>query len=163
MLLENDSNIKVIYNKVLNKKWFLTPSAKPSHPWFNDDSITVFLAVGRLVKKKDYPTMIKAFQIASSQSNNIRLLILGDGPERNKLENLIENAQLKNKIELLGHIQDPHPIIIIHSDIYFHQYPKECPVLLLKHWVPHVKSLAQTAQAVLMKFYPEANMVKSLR
>jgi len=109
MLLGNDSNIKVIYNKVLNKKWFLTPSAKPSHPWFNDDSITVFLAVGRLVKKKDYPTMIKAFQIASSQSNNIRLLILGDGPERNKLENLIENAQLKNKIELLGHIQDPHP------------------------------------------------------
>ncbi len=109
MLLGNDSNIKVIYNKVLNKKWFVTPSAKPSHPWFNDDSITVFLAVGRLVKKKDYPTMIKAFQIASSQSNNIRLLILGDGPERNKLENLIENAQLKNKIELLGHIQDPHP------------------------------------------------------
>ena len=75
MLLGNDSNIKVIYNKVLNKKWFVTPSAKPSHPWFNDDSITVFLAVGRLVKKKDYPTMIKAFQIASSQSNNIRLLI----------------------------------------------------------------------------------------
>ena len=53
--------------------------------------------------------MIKAFQIASSQANNIRLLILGDGPERNKLENLIENAQLKNKIELLGHIRDPHP------------------------------------------------------
>ena len=109
MLLGNDSNIKVIYNKVLNKKWFVTPSAKPSHPWFNDDSIKVFLAVGRLVKKKDYPTMIKAFQIASSQSNNIRLLILGDGPERNKLENLIENVKLKNKIELLGHIQDPHP------------------------------------------------------
>ena len=109
MLLGNDSNIEVIYNKVLNKEWFLTPSAKPSHPWFNDDSITVFLAVGRLVKKKDYPTMIKAFQIASSRANNIRLLILGDGPERNKLENLIENAQLKNKIELLGHIRDPHP------------------------------------------------------
>ena len=52
MLLGNDSNIKVIYNKVLNKKWFVTPSAKPSHPWFNDDSITVFLAVGRLVKKR---------------------------------------------------------------------------------------------------------------
>ena len=109
MLLGNDSNIEVIYNKVLNKKWFSKPSAKPSHPWFNDDSITVFLAVGRLVKKKDYPTMIKAFQIASSRANNIRLLILGDGPERNKLENLIENAQLKNKIELLGHIRDPHP------------------------------------------------------
>ena len=115
ILLGNDHNIKVIKNKVLDKNWFLTPSAKPSHPWFNDDKITIFLAVGRLVKKKDYPTMIKAFQIASSQSDKIRLLILGDGPERNKLEKLIEDTQLKRKIELLGHIQDPHPY-------YYHSF-----------------------------------------
>ncbi len=108
-LLGHDNNIEVIYNKVLNKEWFLEPSHKPSHQWFNDESIIVFLAVGRLVEKKDYPTMIKAFQIASSRCNNIRLLILGDGPQKSKLKRLIEKAKVKDKIELLGHIQNPHP------------------------------------------------------
>ena len=55
-------------------------------------SIIVFLAVGRLVEKKDYPTMIKAFQIASRQCDKIRLLILGDGPQKNKLQKLDSNT-----------------------------------------------------------------------
>ena len=109
LLLGRDKNIEVIYNKVLNKEWFLTPSHKPSHHWFNDENIIVFLAVGRLVEKKDYTTMIKAFQIASRQYTKIRLLILGEGPQRNKLQKLINNAQIKDKVELLGHIQNPHP------------------------------------------------------
>ncbi len=109
LLLGPDNNIEVIYNKVLSNEWFLAPSRKPSHRWFKDESIIVFLAVGRLVEKKDYPTMIKAFQIASGQCDNIRLLILGDGPQKNRLQKLIDNAQIKDKIELLGHIKHPHP------------------------------------------------------
>ena len=109
LLLGPDNNIEVIYNKVLSNEWFLAPSRKPSHRWFKDESIIVFLAVGRLVEKKDYPTMIKAFQIASGQCDKIRLLILGDGPQKNKLQKLIDNAQIKDKIELLGHIKHPHP------------------------------------------------------
>ena len=109
LLLGPDNNIEVIYNKVLSNEWFLAPSRKPSHRWFKDESIIVFLAVGRLVEKKDYPTMIKAFQIASRQCDKIRLLILGDGPQKNKLQKLIDNAQIKDKIELLGHIKHPHP------------------------------------------------------
>ena len=109
LLLGPDNNIEVIYNKVLSKEWFLAPPRKPSHRWFADESIIVFLAVGRLVEKKDYPTMIKAFQIASGQCDKIRLLILGDGPQKNKLQKLIDNAQIKDKIELLGHIKHPHP------------------------------------------------------
>ena len=109
LLLGPDNNIEVIYNKVLSNEWFLAPSRKPSHRWFKDESIIVFLAVGRLVEKKDYPTMIKAFQIASGQCDKIRLLILGDGPQKNRLQKLIDNAQIKDKIELLGHIKHPHP------------------------------------------------------
>ena len=53
--------------------------------------------------------MIKAFQIASRQCDKIRLLILGDGPQKNKLQKLVDSTQIKDKVELLGHIEHPHP------------------------------------------------------
>ena len=34
-----------------------------THPWFSDSTIPIILAVGRLHKQKDYPTLINAFNI----------------------------------------------------------------------------------------------------
>ncbi len=109
ILLRKNLNIKVIYNKVLNREWFLAPSKMPDHPWFRDQNLIIFLAVGRLVQKKDYPTMIRSFKLAANQNKSVRLLILGEGPERKKIQHLINRVGMRSKIELLGRIQDPHP------------------------------------------------------
>lgn len=54
------------------------------------------LFVGRLVKEKGVEYLIKAFAKLSKETENVGLLIVGDGPERNRLETLCDNMGLAN-------------------------------------------------------------------
>ena len=58
------------------------------------------IAVGRLVKEKGYKTIIKALH--SLKIKNFNMQILGDGPEKNNLNNLIRTLHLEKKIKLIG-------------------------------------------------------------
>ena len=51
------------------------------------------IAVGRLAKQKNYPNLIKAFKILKSNSDkkDIKLVILGEGPERQNIIDLIKS------------------------------------------------------------------------
>jgi L-malate glycosyltransferase len=61
------------------------------------DFLWMFAAV------KDLGTLIKAFAIAREQaSTRLRLVIIGDGPERPRLESLCESLQLDAAITFLG-------------------------------------------------------------
>lgn len=61
-----------------------------------------FVSVGRLVSSKGFDILIRAFHKIKSQ--NCRLLIAGDGPERKRLEVLIDELNLSEKVLLLGNI-----------------------------------------------------------
>jgi glycosyltransferase involved in cell wall biosynthesis len=75
--------------------------------WFDHD-IPVLVAVGRLVAAKDYPTMLRAVALLR-QNRNVRLLILGDGPERDTLERLSETLGLTDCVRFLGFVLNPYP------------------------------------------------------
>lgn len=66
----------------------------------------VFLAVGRLTPAKDYPTMLKAFDIVAKTHAHVRLLIAGTGPWKAQIENSISQMACANRIQLLGLRQD---------------------------------------------------------
>ncbi len=54
-------------------------------------------SIGRLVKEKDYETLIKAAKL----TNESIFIIIGDGYEKEKLENLIRYFSLENKFFLI--------------------------------------------------------------
>lgn len=66
------------------------------------DDKFVWLAVGRLNIPKDYPNMLEAFKQISYESSKVILLICGQGPEQEYIEELIERLGLQNKVYLLG-------------------------------------------------------------
>jgi colanic acid/amylovoran biosynthesis glycosyltransferase len=66
----------------------------------------VLLAVGRLHAVKNYPFLLQACFRLREKGMNFRCCIAGDGPERRKVEWLIEELRLKDTVTLLGHI--PH-------------------------------------------------------
>ena len=65
----------------------------------SDKKEKIILAVGRLDKQKGFDTLIEVF---SKIDTDYKLYIVGEGKERNNLENLINSLNLKGKVFLVG-------------------------------------------------------------
>ena len=63
---------------------------------------TYILAMGRLVHKKGFDLLIRAFAHLASEFPQVQLLIAGDGEERAALERLIDELNLRERVILLG-------------------------------------------------------------
>jgi len=61
------------------------------------------LAIGRLTNQKNFIFLIKCFKRISEEYNYLNLFIIGDGEEKKKLFDLINNLNLVNKVFILGH------------------------------------------------------------
>jgi len=79
----------------------------PDHPWFTDNGPPIILACGRFKKAKDHPTLIKAFSLLSAQ-RPCRLIILGDGELRERIEELVSELSLQEKVALPGWSDNPY-------------------------------------------------------
>lgn len=66
------------------------------------------LSVGRLVPQKDHASLIKAFSVSKAREQN-KLVIIGDGPERPFLEELVSKLALDGKVHLVGQKDNPYP------------------------------------------------------
>lgn len=65
-------------------------------------SAPYLLAMGRLVHKKGFDLLIRAFAQIASEFPRVHLLIAGDGAERAALEKLIDELNLRERVVLLG-------------------------------------------------------------
>lgn len=68
----------------------------------NSDRKKIILAVGRYRKVKGYDMLIKAFAIFNKTNKDYILRIVGDGPEKENLQNLINQLELNEYVELTG-------------------------------------------------------------
>jgi glycosyltransferase involved in cell wall biosynthesis len=71
-------------------------------PVFRRDRALRILAVGRLVPKKGFATLIEACQVLRRRAIVFRCRIVGGGPLRARLQRLIDHARLEGQITLLG-------------------------------------------------------------
>ncbi len=96
------AKIHVIYNPLI--PWNLDTLRKSpcSHSWLSAHDTPVILAAGRLEKQKDYPTLIRAAGILNKRKP-VRLLIFGEGSERQPLEDLISQLGLQSFVSMPGY------------------------------------------------------------
>jgi glycosyltransferase involved in cell wall biosynthesis len=68
----------------------------------------VVLAIGRLSKEKAHTDLVGAMTHLLKQRPELRarLIILGEGPERARIEEAIRSAGLQDAVKLLGHVND---------------------------------------------------------
>jgi glycosyltransferase involved in cell wall biosynthesis len=66
------------------------------------------LAVGELIKQKDFETLIRAFSLIP-EALDAKLVILGDGPLKGELMSLIDQLGLRDCVVLPGFVTDPYP------------------------------------------------------
>ncbi|MBA2920500.1 glycosyltransferase [Sphingomonas sp. MAH-20] len=69
-----------------------------------------FLAVGRLVPQKRFDLLLGAFARIGRAGD--RLAILGDGPERARLETLAQTLGIWDRVDLPGHVEPVGPWLV---------------------------------------------------
>ncbi|BBC24304.1 glycosyltransferase [Pseudanabaena sp. ABRG5-3] len=99
--------IQTIYNPVINNEMLASAKEPLDHPWFKSSDIPVILGVGKLEAQKDFPNLIRAFANVR-KVRPARLVILGWGPDRPKLEALIQELDLQKDVDLPGYTQNPY-------------------------------------------------------
>ena len=100
------TKIITIYNPVVAPGLSEQAAAPVEHPWFGDGGAPVILAAGRLAPQKDYPTLLRAFaEVVRSRS--ARLVILGQGPERESLLELAARLGIEDRFDLPGFDVNP--------------------------------------------------------
>ena len=62
-------------------------------------------SIGRLSAEKRYEDLIEAVGILVNQGLAVRLVIIGEGPERRRLENLAQRLGIREKVRLPGYIE----------------------------------------------------------
>lgn len=81
-------------------------------------NIPILCAVARLSPEKNLQLLLEAFHLVQSKQPVI-LIILGDGPERARLEAQIASWNLTNKVRFLGHCNNIYPYLH-RADIFIH-------------------------------------------
>lgn len=64
-----------------------------------------FITVGGLIYRKRMDLTVEAFYKAFKDKKDIKLIIIGDGPERGKIEGLIDKYGLKDRAKLTGSLE----------------------------------------------------------
>ena len=80
------------------------PGAIYAGPTLRRESEITLVAVGRLHKVKDHAFLLRSCAQLRARGLRLECLIAGEGPERKRLESLIQKYGLEETVTLLGHI-----------------------------------------------------------
>lgn len=87
------------------KRIFVIPNCiKNEEQVKGDHKTTQFIYLGRLVFYKNIEIILRAFKIVSKEFPNSTLVIAGDGPHREKLQELVRNLDIANNVTFTGYV-----------------------------------------------------------
>ena len=106
--VSDDKKITVIHNPVIEPNADRLIQQKIQHPWFSKQYCTL-LSVGKLRIQKNYPLLLEAFSQISKQRNDLRLIIIGDGPEKRNIISLIREFEIDEFVDIIPYVNNPYP------------------------------------------------------
>lgn len=89
----------------------------------NIDEIKI-LTVGRLASVKGYDLLVKAAKLLKENNYKFKWFVIGEGPEREEIEELITKYNLQKEVILLGVKSNPYPYMK-RCDLYVQTSRKE--------------------------------------
>jgi glycosyltransferase involved in cell wall biosynthesis len=111
--------IRIIHNGVL------VPS-EPRPPAHRSGEEKVLAAVAVLREEKDHVTLLRAVRLLVDRMPKVRLLIIGDGPERDRLVALAEELGITDHVTFLGQRHDVADLLEGADVVTLSSYTVEC-------------------------------------
>ena len=99
-----------------------------------DSRTRVVLSVGRLSREKGHADLIRAFPRVRELLGSVpvRLVLVGEGPERSRIEELCRSLCLTNAVTLAGQQDDPNPYYAIADVFALPSHSEGSPNVLLE-------------------------------
>ena len=109
VLLSHDS--KSYFSKAVQKRIEIIPNPAVE-PLIEELDVEIprqsILTIGRLSKQKNFPLLLRAFADVVQEEPDWNLVIIGEGPERETLEQLISALNLRGQARLAGRTKAPY-------------------------------------------------------
>jgi len=106
-LAKANMNGAVVFNGVDTKEFrpaiTRNPALRKSHGIL--DTHVVIGQVGAFVPTKRHVVLLSAFHAALSEMPNLRLVLVGEGPERARIEDLARHRGLADKVTFTGYVE----------------------------------------------------------
>lgn len=99
--------ISTIYNPVVSDAMLAKGKGAVNSNWVKEDDPPIILGIGRFTEQKDFPTLIRAFDLVR-RTHKAKLIILGEGPLRGELEALVVELGLRDSVVLPGFVDNPY-------------------------------------------------------
>jgi len=71
----------------------------------------VLMAMGRLVEQKGFDLLLDAFASAGARESGWRLVVIGDGPQREALQERARTLGVSDIVEFAGRVDQPEPLL----------------------------------------------------
>ena len=120
-----------IYNPVVADDIMALAQQEPEHPWFQQASPPILLSVGRLVRQKDFPTLLRAFA-RILDNRQLRLIILGEGRWRKRLERLSRKLEIAHAVSMPGWVANPYQYMRRSSALVLSSRYEGLPTVLIE-------------------------------
>jgi glycosyltransferase involved in cell wall biosynthesis len=126
----DENKIDVIYAAVDVSKARQAASEAVEHPWFAED-IPIVVTAGRFVFQKNQADLLRAFALVNKETS-CRLVLIGDGEQRDSLNLLAENLGISDSLLFLGYQKNPFKFISRSSLFAFPSLFDAQPLVLLE-------------------------------
>lgn len=77
------------------------------HPWLNGLHENICITAGTLAPRKGLDNLVKAISIVKEHGIDVKLIILGEGPQRAELEGLVSDLDLGDEVRFEGAVANP--------------------------------------------------------
>jgi glycosyltransferase involved in cell wall biosynthesis len=104
-------DVTVLYNPVPVADVQVSARESVKEAWFRPPTIEPIVSVGRIEPPKDYETLLRAFAQVHDRRPTTRLVLVGRGPEREKLSRLAESLGVSDAVSLPGYVENPYAYI----------------------------------------------------
>ena len=119
-----------------NVKKILNPIDTLAIENFSKTSLNIdfqfIIAAGRMNENKQFDLLIKCYSVSNLPEKNIKLILLGDGENRKKLEVLAFELNLSDKIIFKGQVENPYSYFAKAKFLVLSSLHEGLPMVLLE-------------------------------
>ncbi len=87
------------------------------HEWLTDPTLEPIVSVGRLKQHKGFSVLLESVSRLRESRPEIRLLIIGEGSDRDRLESLAHELEIEDIVSFTGYTDNPY-IYMHHSSVF---------------------------------------------